>query len=115
MIKLLSWWLKRCLISVTTLPEQDYFKTGTLGHCSNHIFQSQELPKYFSYEDDIVFSKCAKLFADCENVIKNWQKIFRFWHNGVWTLCENFSQIMPRIHMIGSQCVHEESYNLRSH
>ena len=30
-------------------------------------------------------SKCSKLHAYCRNAIKNQQKVFHFWDNGVWT------------------------------
>ena len=55
MIKFLPWWLQQCLIPVNTFPLEESSKTETFGHSSNHIFRSQKLPKYLSYEADIFF------------------------------------------------------------
>ena len=51
--------------------------------------------------------KFEKICVDCENGIKSWENVSRFWDNRVWTRCRNFSEIMTRIYVIGSVTCYE--------
>ena len=109
MIKVLPWCLEQCLMPVATFPLQECSQTATLWHWSNSIPRSHKLPKYWNYEPNFFFSECAKFCVDCENIKGSWKNVFHLSVNGVWTLCENFSQTMTRIHMICSQYVTKQS------
>ena len=45
-------------------------------HLSKHIFPSQELQKYLSYQA-LFFSKCLKVNVDSKNAIKIREKVFK--------------------------------------
>ena len=78
-----------------------------------HFFESitSEIFQLWSW---FFFSKCTKFCADCENAKKVPDNVFRFWDDGIQTRCGNFSQIITRIHVIGSQRVTKQSWDFRS-
>ena len=84
-------------------------KTGTFVHSSNHISRSQWLPKYLRHEANIFFWKCATFCGDSEKVIRNRKNVFRCWDNSVLTGWGNLSEIMVKIHVIGSQDIAKQS------
>ena len=54
-----------------TFTAKGFSETRPLMHLSKHVFRSQELQKYLSYEAQVFFSKCSKFNVDSKNVIKN--------------------------------------------
>ena len=53
----------------------------------------------------VFFFKMCKIACRLRKSNKNSENVYRFSDDGVSTLCEDFSQLMTKIHVIGSQCV----------
>ena len=84
---------KQSLAPANTFTLEGCSKTGAYGYWSNHICRGQGVQYYKSYEGGLFFSKSAKCCVDSKNAVKNWENIFRFWDNSVWTWCLNFSHL----------------------
>ena len=86
MVKVLSFRFHQCFGSFTMLLVEGSSETGPFRNLSNHIFRSPEVQKYISYEGHL----CLKMFTieykfrQCK---KNWEKLFRFCDNCIWTCC----------------------------
>ena len=52
-MKVLPYWFQQYLSLMNPLTHQSYSGRGAFGNLSNHISQSQKLPKYLSYEADL--------------------------------------------------------------
>ena len=63
-------------------------------HSSKHLFRSQQLRKYLSYEADFFFSKCSKFNLDSKNAIKMRQKFFGHSDNCIWIGDGKFSLLL---------------------
>ena len=73
----------QCLGAVNMLSPEGCSQTGTFWHSSNHIFPSQLLVKYLSYEAGHFFSKWSKFYVNFENAKKHSENVFRFADNGL--------------------------------
>ena len=89
----MPWKLGQCFGSLNTLTCKGCSETGAFGHSLNHIVRIQQLRKYWSYETNLFFSKCLKLYVDSKIAIVNWENDFGFEDNWVGTCCVNFSLV----------------------
>ena len=63
------------LFLFNTFTAEEFLETRPVMHLSKHIFPSQELQKYLSYEA-LFFSKCLKVNVDSKNAMKIREKVF---------------------------------------
>ena len=73
---------------------EEFSETRPFMHLSKHVFRSQWLQKYLSYEAFLFFSKCLKFNVDSKNAIKSWEKVFDFSDKYIWIGSGKFSLLL---------------------
>ena len=70
---------------ISALTTKEFSESGLFVHLSNHVFLSQQLQKYLSYETNFFFffSKYLKFNVDSKNAITKQQSIVGFLDNSI--------------------------------
>ena len=89
--------LNQCLGLFTMLPLERSSATELFRHLCNHVFQSQQFPKFISYESHL-FGKCSKFDLNLKNAHKNRGKLFGFCHISIWIVCIELS-LLRRVYL----------------
>ena len=73
------------------LPE---YLSSTVNALTNSLSASI-ISEIITLEYSSFFWKCSKFHAHFRNAIKNPDKVFCFWDNGVWNCCGKFCILLP--------------------
>ena len=83
-IKILWFRFKQCLGTSAILLVEGSFETRLFRHLSNFVFGVRKFRNRKAMKVTF-FSKCWKLKLDLKNSERNWEKVFSFWDNCIWT------------------------------
>ena len=85
MVKVPSSRLQQCLGPFTMFLVERSSESGFSRDLSNHVFRSPQFRKYVAYEGHTFFWKCWKFNVDFRNAEKNWETVFCFYDNSIWS------------------------------
>ena len=72
---------------INRLTSGGCFQRGAFGYSRNHLLWSQKLLKWFNYEGDLFFAKCAKCNVNFKNAINIGKNGNGFEDNCIRTCC----------------------------